>query len=775
MLNNIVFLLAAATLLTAASANLLSSSGVPDAQWARDEAQIRAAIGHNQLHLNRLSDAQANCDAALKIDPANGTAKECLDLVAKMLVDGDLNEADAKRLSRDNAGAIALASKWAVGGAQGGQQIRAQRIIRAARSTSLEEHFLSFVPAWLRQILVTIMVFIFLALLLLGARRLRREWKRGEWYGGLSSTTKWRMLPLKEIPGAADEQTGVPTDAVLDAFSRLGQELERALWQPKLLLLRPTPPANHEPAIIDGFLSDSLCDVLLAPATGDLRFQWRLHDVELDQAVRSLQLKTANGIDVGSVARLIRSVFDWFNVDAPSISGVAKVGSDNAVSIHLFARGGRIGSVAVSASTADSPGIDPVQLSAERAAFKFLFRMQYPAMTNDEIDGFSALRQGATEFAQYAGTVPSVGDDAKSRESSLAHAALNLGYFRASIPPHCAPPNDGIDRPSLTITDEIRQAVLLAEGVARSLVGGERNYMYARDCFRQLQDWPGSLETLPLRQQAAYNEAIVSRELGSLGQCVLMLTALLGERAPDTVEPGSEALASKLDTKSPLPEAIRFPARVARLAALAKYDRSDWEVLPSGRSKLVIDDAELLVQELLALSSQTNISAHERRLVRYMYVETLRAIGHAELFRMKTGPASRLYEGARPTGLRRGSLNDNESQDLRHAINWMLTCERLEPDCNLYCDLAESYLLLKEFETAAGYARHATLKRKPEDERAYYLATESFLLWQTDASRALAKKYADDFHGPVTLEEFKSARAELYEISPVSFVASSSA
>jgi hypothetical protein len=74
--------------------------------------------------------------------------------------------------------------------------------------------------------------------------------------------------PLKEIP-STDIQTGIPTDAILDALARLGHELERELWQPKLLLLRPTPPNNFEPAVINEFLSKSLDPLVLAPGAKD--------------------------------------------------------------------------------------------------------------------------------------------------------------------------------------------------------------------------------------------------------------------------------------------------------------------------------------------------------------------------------------------------------------------------------------------------------------------------------------------------------------------------
>jgi hypothetical protein len=759
----LMLLIAAAPATPTATPSLQSSISAPS-QGTKDQAQAQAIIGHNELHLARLSDAQASCDSALKLDPANETAKDCLNWVALMLIDQDLNNADTLLLSDKKSEAVALASKWARAATQPAQRTRAWNIISRARSKSLQEEYVAAIPAWLRGILVTVAILVGLALLLLAARKLWREWERGKWYG---NTTAWSMLPLKELPAAAD-QTGIPTDAILDALARLGHELARESWKPKLLLLRPTPPANYEPAIISEFLSSSLKPVVLVPASDDLHLEWKLHEVQLDQAVQNLQLKTAAGVDIGSVARLVRSIFEWLNAGAPTISGIAQTSGDKAVSIHLAARGGRIKSVAVTASTDFAPGIDPTQLSAERAALKFLFRMRYPGMTNDQIDGFSALRQGACQFAQYAGTVPGVSDDAKTRASSLAKAAFNFGLFRASIPLHCTPAPTSIKCTSLALTDELRQAVLLAEGVAHSLVDTEQDRMSAIDCFRQLQDWPGSPQTVILRQQATYNEAIVWRQMGSPGRCVLMLTELLGERAPDTIESGSEETISARHQKPVLPEPIRFPVRLARLAAFATYDRDDWSALPLSRAKLLIDDAEKLIGELDFIRTKVDTSAHDLRLAKYMYIETLRAIGHVELLRIITGAAASLYHDKRPTGLKDTTLNKDGSDGLRQAIDRMLACERLAPSGDLFCDLAEAYLLLKDFTKAQGYARHATLESKPNHERAYYIATESFFLENTDTSKTLAKKYAADFEGTVTLDEFKSVRADLgiHEMPP---------
>jgi tetratricopeptide (TPR) repeat protein len=762
----VVFLLIFPVLIEAlASRASAASSGDGLPRESREQAETQAIIGHNQLHLGRLSDAQANCDASLKLDPSNDIARDCLDWVAVMLIDQDLNNAEAKLLSGDNREATILASKYINGGASSKQRERAWNIISRSRSKSFRDKYVAVVPVWLREFFLTLVFIVGLCLMLLTARKILQRWERGKWYGVLGKT-KWSMLPLKELPGP-DLGTGIATDELLDALARVGHELTRDTWQPKLLLLKPTPPANYEPALITDFLSAEMNPLVLVPAAGDLRLEWQLHQIQLDQAVQNLQLKTATGIDIGSVARFLRSIVDWMNAGAPRISGVAQTSADNSVSIHLAASGGPTQLVAVTASTSAAPGIDPTHLSAERAALKFLFRMRYPFMTNDEIDGFSALRQGACQFAQFAGTVPGTGNDAQSRRSILAKAAFNFGFFRASIPPRCGPTPPSKRCVSLNLTDDIRQAILLAEGVTHALIGGESDQMLAIDCFRQLEDWPGSTKTVALRQQATYNEAVVWRQWGAPGRCVLMLTELLGERAPDTVEAKNDEVIGMQSSK-PLPDAIRFPVRLARLAAFATYSRDQWQALPSLRSQLLIDDAKELINDLCSLLAKPkDISAHDYRFLNYMHVEALRGIGHVELLRVITGPASTLYEDNRPIGLKKGSASNEAREGLHRAINWMLKCEQVAPTCDLFCDLAEAYLLLKDFTRAQGYARHATLESNPSNpyyERAYYIAAESFFLddsEQCDKSKILANKYVNDYKGTVTLAEFKSLRADL--------------
>ena len=101
----------------------------------------------------------------------------------------------------------------------------------------------------------------------------------------------------------------------LDSLVRLGDELNRKIWAPSILLLRPTPPADYEPALISNFLNYApLSNVMLAPAVPDLRAECELHEVRLDEALQNLQLKVAAGIDIGSVARLLMTVGSWITV-----------------------------------------------------------------------------------------------------------------------------------------------------------------------------------------------------------------------------------------------------------------------------------------------------------------------------------------------------------------------------------------------------------------------------------------------------------------------------
>ncbi len=262
------------------------------------------------------------------------------------------------------------------------------------------------------------------------------------------------------------------------------------------------------------------------------------------------------------------------------------------------------------------PGLDVTRLTAQRAALKLLLRMGYPKITNNEVEGYAALRQAVTLFTQYAGTVRGTGDGAQTRDSSLRQSACDFGLFRSSIPVHGSSAKDAAECLPAIVTDEVRQAALLAEGVAHAL-GGDAGLDAAVVCFRELQDWSGRGETAPLHRQAAYNEAIVWRLKGAYTRAVLILTELLGEHAPDTGEAGpvDRKPSSRPDMTLAANDPMRYLTRLARLSAFAQYTLEDWSTLPPERIDLLMTDAEKLVGDLKRSSS--NKAAFRTRTAHY--------------------------------------------------------------------------------------------------------------------------------------------------------------
>jgi hypothetical protein len=282
--------------------------------------------------------------------------------------------------------------------------------------------------------------------------------------------------------------------------------------------------------------------------------------------------------------------------------------------------------------------------------------------------------------------------------------------------------------------------------------------MAAIDCFRQLQDWPGSADTQWLRWQATYNEAIVWRQMGAVQRSVLTLTELVGEKAPDTE--GLDSSPRHVPcSQSQLPESICLCARVARLSGLAQYTLDDWSTFPANRADLIVSDGRQLISELDKLRDTQN-SPHDKRVAHYLYSESVRALGHVQLMSARTGPAQHLYKDGRIVG---GPLNDRGKTLLQDAIRNLAGCDKTASSCTVYCDLAEAYALLGDYARAQGYARHATLAGSEEEqiERAFFLAAEIAILHNTLEAKDLATKYAAQFAGPVHLDEFKSLRAQL--------------
>jgi hypothetical protein len=688
--------------------------------------------------------AQTECDAAFKANPSEPGAGACLDRINALRADLALDEADAQ-LADHNLSKVEELAMPVLGAASSdvAHRHRAGQILaEVRRQTALAR----VTPTWLLDLVV--------ALAILGLGWLALYITRGFWRGfrrfnssSLRQRTTWAVLPVKEDAKDNLEATAV----ILDALSRLPRELSQHVWQPKLLLLRPTPPATYEPEIIDEFLCSDGDSVVLLPPADQLDLRCDLHDWQFDEAVQGLQLKIQN-VDLGSVAKFVRSIWRWLNT--PSLTGIAEVTEDKRVVVRLSASGGASGFVAVAASTEGDAGVDGIRLSAERAVFKLLYRLRYPAKTQTDVDGQAALRQAVRLFAQYAGSSAGSAADVQERTAALKKAGYNFGYARACL---AGLASDELD---------VRPAVLLAEGVVYALLNDHGS---ALERFRQLEDWPNAEGLSVLRSQARYNSAVILGRMGKPGAAVLELTNLLGERPTDL---GVEAKGAEVERQRKgenLGSALQFVVRLARAAGLANYDEEAWLRLSRPRAQMVIQDSKKLLEDLAGLKLESQ--PHDARIADYLSTETLRARGTILLNFVKNLICDDLYVDGRPTELKRkphGShlvakrhASPEGHAFLREGIDNMQRCEEhAGGTANLFCDLAEAKLLVEEYDEAEQYARQATLVNT-QLERGYYLAAEICYLSGTAEQLERAKKYARAYHGETVSDMFSGLMDDL--------------
>jgi hypothetical protein len=159
-----------------------------------------------------------------------------------MTVDEQLNHADNLILDGKRAEAATIAANLVNSPATPDQKSRAKQFLRKAQPSMFAKAWVA-TPDWIRQVVITLLLILGFTLVV---RLVRRIWVATRANKRFRRKSTWNLLPLKELPGSTDGEKA--TDGLLDAIARLGDELNRDPWEPRLLLLRPTPPATYEPA-----------------------------------------------------------------------------------------------------------------------------------------------------------------------------------------------------------------------------------------------------------------------------------------------------------------------------------------------------------------------------------------------------------------------------------------------------------------------------------------------------------------------------------------------
>jgi hypothetical protein len=156
----------------------------------------------------------------------------------------------------------------------------------------------------------------------------------------------------------------------------------------------------------------------------------------LADAFQNVQV-TVGPVELGNVTRFWTGLVDWWHAGEPSFSASARsIDSADAktkrVEIRISASGPD-GMVSALASTQTEDGGDAVALSAERAAYKLLFRMHdehttVQIDTVEQINAHAAFRQGATALAGYVRSVLDEQEDRNRRDATLQEIIENLEF-----------------------------------------------------------------------------------------------------------------------------------------------------------------------------------------------------------------------------------------------------------------------------------------------------------------------------------------------------------
>ena len=398
------------------------------------------------------------------------------------------------------------------------------------------------------------------------------KWIRDGWRWIESHLLKgWRQRPWMFAGVRGDDTLGA-RDPILDAIRRVPNEVRQPVWTPTRLLLYPG--AFGWEVWEDFGVSESERP---KPVHEELFHvdQWdRGNDKALADAFQNLQFNFG-AVGLGTVMKFWSGVVDWWQSGQPSLSATCQEvdpgqGTAKTVVIRLNATGPENGTVSVLASTPRVDGIDSVALSAERAAYKLLFRMKKDQDTAAQIDGHAAFRQGVATVSRCVRSVVDTQPDRERRDTDLKKAIGNLEFVRE------------------TFTGDPQHTVYLLEslrilGICYALVGRDAA---ARRLFEELEDLAEQRAEIECRKagaeknqhekgaaRARENRARQLATEARYNQAILYWKSLFGSNGQLGA---ASAMADKMFADVAREHTLKYAAGVWQLAQLGSLSRREW-------------------------------------------------------------------------------------------------------------------------------------------------------------------------------------------------------
>ena len=426
------------------------------AYLARVSPDLQLGIQYNAL--NAPDKSAPSCDAALKANPSDPAALQCMQQAAKLKQDIDdqkswsvIAAAKAANANGKHDDAVTKLTTLLNGQTALSPPVRksAEEALADVRTTSFTVFRDALKSPWIMQFLAALAlvsgVWFALHLLRWIWRRIVSMWAHvGKWVRFRIERPKQQSRSRKIFVSALDKVgkiqwafTGVQeevkigaNDAVLDALRRVPNEVCKSIWTPGRLLLHAVDQGfevweDFGKAPPEKQFHEEVFSLLLN--TG------RAADNALADAFQNLQFNLGT-VGINAAARFWRAIMDWWRDGQPGFSGVAQEtqtvdGTGKQVVIRLTCSGGPYGTVSALASTRREDNVDVVALTAARAAYKLLARMTGTPETIEQIDAHAAFRQGARILSYYVRSVADPQAD-QPRIADLNKGVVNLEFAR---------------------------------------------------------------------------------------------------------------------------------------------------------------------------------------------------------------------------------------------------------------------------------------------------------------------------------------------------------